>query len=202
MTIRAGLVLGLGLLAAVPVAAQTPRPSPSPPGGKTPSYTSDDLDRIAGRKPGEAGATPAHPAPTEPAPGGAVENGTAVPDIPIVRADENATSSGGDPLAGPPPGWGERAQTLRDDVSSAEAKVKDLESQAQSLLWQYLQSTDTNEILRLKADQQDIIDQIPDAKKAVEAAQKALEDFLKEAAQAGVPPSELKEKEKPAPPSP
>jgi hypothetical protein len=192
-------VLGLGLVlaAAVPVLAQKPSPSPSPAAKETPSYTSDDLDRIAGRKPGEVPKPERSPQPeadAAPAEGRVDESETTVPDIPIRRAREGSDDEGPDPALG---SWAERAQALRDAVTQAEEHVKDLDSQAQALLWQYLQSTDTNEILSLKAEQQEILDQLPDARKAVADAQKALEDFEKEAAKAGVPPGELREKKKP-----
>jgi hypothetical protein len=176
--------------------AQAPKPTPSPK-KETPSYTGDDLDRIAGRKPGEAPAKPKAPQPAPvpeatPNPNGVDEN--ALPDIPIRHVDENAPAGSVDL---PGASWADRAQAMHDAVEQAETRVKDLDSQAQALLWQYLQSTDTYEILRLKAEQQEILDQIPDAKKAVEEAQKALADFEKEAALAGVPPGEIRSKKTP-----
>jgi hypothetical protein len=190
---RATGVLGLLASLAAPCLAQKPSPSPSPK-QETPTYTGDDLDRLAGRTPGEA-PKKAAPAPTPDVPR-VIENeaATAGPDIPVVRAREGNESEGPDPALG---SWAERAQALREQVEQADAHVKDLDSQAQTLLWQYLQSTDTYEILRMKAEQQEIMDQIPDAKKAVEDARKALADFEKEAAQAGVSPSEIKEKKTP-----
>jgi hypothetical protein len=189
--------LAVGLLAGLTLSsqAQQPRPSPSPsPRKETPSYTGDDLDRLAGRTPGEAPAK-GTPTPTPDVPQvNETEAATSVPDLPVVRAREGNESEGPDPALG---SWADRAQALRDQLAEAEAHVKDMDSQAQALLWQYLQSTDTYEILRLKAEQQEIFDQIPDAKKAVEDARKALADFETDAARAGVSPSEIKEKKKP-----
>ena len=184
------LLLAFTALAA-PGLAQQPRPSPSPAGKKeTPSYTSDDLDRIAGRTPGEAPKAPPTPEASR-----VIESEVpSVPDLPVVRAREGNLSEGPEQPAG---GWAERAQALREQVTQAQDHAKELDQQAQTLLWQYLQSTDTYEILRLKAEQQEILDQIPDAKKAAEDAAKALADFMREAAQAGVPPSEIQEKKQP-----
>jgi hypothetical protein len=184
------LAPGLALLGlATPCLAQKPGPSPTPR-KETPSYTGDDLDRLAGRKPGETPSKPPVAAPTPPPASRAEE--TSVPDIPVQPVDENAESpeaSGGS--------WADRAQAMREAVTQAEERVKELDSQAQALLWEYLQSTDTNEILRLKAEQQAILDQIPEARKSVEEARKALADFEREAALAGVPPGELREKKSP-----
>lgn len=187
----------LGLLAglAAPCLAQKPRPSPSPsPNKETPTYTGDDLDRLAGRTPGEA------PKKASPTPSPAVprvnenEAATAAPDMPVVRVREGHEGEAPDPAQG---SWAERAKALREQATQAEEHVKELDSQAQTLLWQYLQSTDTYEILRLKAEQQEILDQLPDAKKAAEEATKALADFEREATQAGVPQSEIREKKSP-----
>jgi hypothetical protein len=49
-------------------------------------------------------------------------------------------------------------------IAEAEATVKALDEQANQLLWEYLQSTDTNEILRLKAEQQEVLDRLEAAK--------------------------------------
>lgn len=191
----AALLLGLVAGLAAPSLAQRPSPSPSPK-EETPTYTGDDLDRLAGRTPGEDATKPSPSPPPPPDVPRVNENeaATSVPDLPVVRAREGNDAEGPEPALG---SWAERAQALRERAKQAEDHVKDLDSQAQTLLWQYLQSTDTYEILRLKAEQQEILDQIPDAKKAVEDAQQALADFEREAALAGVPPSEIKEKKNP-----
>jgi hypothetical protein len=49
-------------------------------------------------------------------------------------------------------------------LQEAEATVKALDEQANQLLWEYLQSTDTNEILRLKAEQKEVLDRLEAAK--------------------------------------
>jgi hypothetical protein len=188
----------LGLLAGLtaPCLAQKPSPSPSPsPKKETPTYTGDDLDRLAGRTPGEA-PKKAAPAPTPDVPR-VIESeaATTVPfEIKVERTREGHEGEPPDPTQG---SWADRAKGLREQVTQAEEHAKDLDSRAQTLLWQYLQSTDTNEILSLKAEQQEVLDQLPDAKKAVEEAQKALADFEREATQAGVPPSEIREKKNP-----
>ena len=184
---------------AAPLRAQQPRPSPSPKGKATPSYSDEDLDRKAGRPPvapGDKARTPQASTPPpeagEPDVHGVTETEGFVPeDIPVVRVNESGDGGGAGGT------WAERAQALRDAVAEAERRVQELDSRAQELLWQYLQSTDTNEILSLKAEQQEVLDQLPEARKAVDEARKALEDFEREAARAGVPPGELREKKKP-----
>jgi hypothetical protein len=49
-------------------------------------------------------------------------------------------------------------------IQEAEEQVKALDDQANQLLWLYLGSTDTNEILRLKAEQQEVLDRLKAAK--------------------------------------
>ena len=93
-------------------------------------------------------------------------------------AVQNATAQGAPPP--PPP----REPSTRDETSpeptplspsqeiseqdrrikEAEENIKALDQAANALLWQYLQSTDTYEILRLKGEQQEILDQLEKAK--------------------------------------
>ena len=42
--------------------------------------------------------------------------------------------------------------------------MKALDDQANQLLWLYLQSNDTNEILRMKAEQQEVLERLKEAK--------------------------------------
>ena len=49
-------------------------------------------------------------------------------------------------------------------LKEAEDNVKSLEQTANALLWQYLQSGDSNEIMRLKAEQQGVLEQLEQAK--------------------------------------
>jgi hypothetical protein len=49
-------------------------------------------------------------------------------------------------------------------IDEVAATVKDLDDRANALLWQYLQSTDTYEIMRLKAEQQEVLDQLAAAR--------------------------------------
>jgi hypothetical protein len=206
-------ILGLAVLAA-PARAQQPQPSPSPLGaagkpspGKAKSYTDDDLDKLAGRKPGDrnkptgAATTASSGArPQDTAPQRANENGgTAAPgdtpltDTPRQRADENPDAAKAEATQG----WAERAQAAHQAADDAQRHAEELEAEAQALLWQTIQSNDSLEILRLKSEQQAVIDQIPAAKQAAEAAQKALADFEEQARQAGVPRSELQPKTQP-----
>lgn len=49
-------------------------------------------------------------------------------------------------------------------ITQLEADIQSLDATAKSLLWQFLQSGDTNEILRLKAEQAEILKQLEEAK--------------------------------------
>jgi hypothetical protein len=92
--------------------------------------------------------------------------------------------------------WRARAAGVRAALKAAQDKVTSLDAQARQLLSDRLASTDTNQILRLQQEQKEVLDQIPAAKEAVEAAQKAVEEFETSARAAHVPPQWIE------PPSP
>lgn len=129
-------------------AADKPKPTATPtatPGARKPKeapkrvFTNDDLE--AGRdKPSavqDLSATGMPPAPYEPM---------------------DAQPARDEPAAEDP-----RADEARR-IQEAEEQVKALDDQANQLLWLYLGSTDTNEILRLKAEQQEVLDRLKAAK--------------------------------------
>lgn len=64
----------------------------------------------------------------------------------------------------PPPEETPEPDPQAQRLAQAEARVKELDESAKALLWQYLQSTDSNEILRLKAEQQEILSELEAAK--------------------------------------
>jgi hypothetical protein len=113
------------------------------------------------------------------------------------KAPLNGTEAGPatiEHLEGTPPGkvaeekgWRSRAESARSAVKKAQERVESLDAQAKQLLNQRLLSTDTNEILRLQAEQKGVLDQIEVAKQEVEAAQKAFQDFEDAARAAHVP---------------
>lgn len=49
-------------------------------------------------------------------------------------------------------------------LAELEARIKSLDDSAKALLWQYLQSNDTNEILQLKAEQKEVLNQLEEAR--------------------------------------
>jgi TolA-binding protein len=143
----------LALFAPV-IAAQSPAPSPRPraDAGKpkaTPVppkrvFTNDDLE--AGRtKPSAVQDLQA-------------KEGTGVG---YEHAREDAPSPSSEPTPEPTPTLEEQHQ---QQVTAAEEQVRQLDERAKELLWQYLQSSDTNEINRLKAEQQEVLNQLEAAK--------------------------------------
>lgn len=127
-----------------PKATPTPAPKATPSAKKTPkrAFTNDDLE--AGReKPSpvqDLSATGATmPPPYEPA-------------VTQENTPPEEAAQGGD------------TPTDAARIEEAEANVKALDAQAKELLWAYLQSTDSNEILRLKAEQQEVLDRLEAAK--------------------------------------
>ncbi|HET9315965.1 MAG TPA: hypothetical protein VFQ51_10265 [Vicinamibacteria bacterium] len=143
-------LLLLSLSGSVPSAAAADKPKPTATPTATPAaqkpqgtskrvFTNDDLE--AGRdKPSavqDLSATGVAPAPDEPM------------DAEPARDEPAPEDPGAD-------------QARR--IKEAEEQVKALDDQANQLLWLYLGSTDTNEILRLKAEQQEVLDRLKAAK--------------------------------------
>jgi hypothetical protein len=89
--------------------------------------------------------------------------------------------------------WRERATTARGGIASADHEVTKLEQEAAALANRILLSTDTNEILRLRAEQQKVNESLAAARAALERARQALEDLQEEARRAGVPPGWVRE---------
>jgi hypothetical protein len=148
-------VLLLSLSGWTPAAAQAAKPKPKPtptpaptatPEAKKPKdapkrvFTNDDLEAFR-EKPS------------------AVQDLSAVgmPPPPIEPV------SGSEPAQDAPPPEDARTEQQRR-IEEAEAEVKALDDQANQLLWLYLQSSDTNEILRLKAEQQEVLDRLKQTK--------------------------------------
>jgi hypothetical protein len=136
------------------VAAQSPAPSPRPraDAGKpkaTPVppkrvFTNDDLEE-GRKKPSAVQDLQA-------------KEGTGVG---YEHAREDAPSPSSEPTPEPAPSVEEQQQ---QQVAAAEEQVRQLDERAKELLWQYLQSNDTNEINRLKAEQQGVLNQLEAAK--------------------------------------
>jgi hypothetical protein len=126
--------------------AAKPKPTPTPtatPATKKPPpkrvFTNDDLEA-------------------------AREKPSAVQDLSAVGMPQTyEPPANAEPAQDAPPAEDPRAEQARR-VQEAEEQVKALDDQANQLLWLYLQSTDTNEILRLKAEQQEVLDRLKEAK--------------------------------------
>lgn len=126
---------------ATPTPTAKPSPRPSPKASGTPRvFTNEDLE--AGRQKPSA-----------------VQDLRATGGEPYVAPEPLPDVVAPSPTETPEPD--PRAQRLAE----LEAEVKSLDESAKALLWQYLQSGDTNEILRLKAEQEAILARLEEAKK-------------------------------------
>lgn len=145
------------VLVASSAGAQSPQPSPKPRGeaGKpraTPVppkrvFTNDDLEESR-KKPSAVQDLQA-------------KEGT----VKYEHAREDAPNPSSEPTPDPTPTFEEQHQ---QQVAAAEEQVRQLDERAKELLWQYLQSNDTNEISRLKAEQQQVLNQLEAAKADLE----------------------------------
>lgn len=138
------VALAAAVLGAQP-AKPRPSPTPTPPARKAPPrvFTNDDLEESR-KKPS------------------AVQNLAATGGT---TSYEHA-SEVAEPLVTPTPDPDEKPPLSpeQERIEQLEKDIAALDAQAKQLLWQYLQSTDTNEILRLKAEQQGILDQLAASK--------------------------------------
>lgn len=90
-----------------------------------------------------------------------------------------------------PPGeaqWRQRANDAKRELKEAEAQVKTLEEKASQLFGKIQASTDTNELLRLRAAQQALTKETDEAKAVLEACRRESRELEEEARKAGVPP--------------
>jgi hypothetical protein len=164
------LVLAAALALVAPLAAaQAPRPSPTPrPPARATTvppkrvFTNDDLEESR-KRPSAVQDLQA-------------KEGT----VGYEHADESSEPRPAQPTPEPTPSYEEQQQ---QQIAAAEEQVRQLDQRAKDLLWQYLQSTDTNEILRLKAEQQEVLNQL-------EAAKAELARLRGEAPAGGGPPPE------------
>jgi len=89
--------------------------------------------------------------------------------------------------------WKERANEARNAVGDARTAVRKLQDQAGQLAMRIRLSTDTNEILRLRAEQQQVQQSAEAGQADLDRANKRLEDLQEEARRAGVPPGWIRE---------
>ncbi|MET0553899.1 MAG: hypothetical protein ABW221_12725 [Vicinamibacteria bacterium] len=133
------------------VAAQAPRATPRPSAKQpTPTpvppkrvFTNDDLEE-ARKKPSAVQDLQA-------------KEGT----VGYEHAGEESPSPSFQPTPEPTPTFEEQHQ---QEIAAAEEQIRQLDERAKELLWQYLQSNDTNEISRLKAEQQEVLNQLEAAR--------------------------------------
>lgn len=143
-------VLVASLSGWVAAAPDKPTPTPTPKATPSPKKPKDAPKRVFTNDDLEAGRDKPSKVQDASATGGAT------------RWEEPPT-----PPPEPQPESTEPADTRTEEqrrIDEVEAQVKGLDDQAKQLLWAYLQSTDTNEILRLKAEQQEVLDQLEVAK--------------------------------------
>jgi hypothetical protein len=135
--------LALAAAAATPQATPTPKPSPrpSPKASGTPRvFTNEDLE--AGR-----------------------EKPSAVQDLRATGGEPYVPTEPLQDVVAPSPTETPEPDPRAQRLAELEAEIKSLDESAKALLWQYLQSGDTNEILRLKAEQEAILARLEEAKK-------------------------------------
>lgn len=134
------LLLAVSALPLVSAGAADKKKKPAPAPSASPRvYTNDDLE--AARKSGA-------PVQDLKAVGGEL-------DYPSSDPSSRTAVESSEGLESPPP-----PDATEERIRTLEQQAKDLDDQAKQLLWAYLQSTDTNEILQLKAQQQEVINQL------------------------------------------
>ena len=135
-------------------AAQAPHPSPTPrPAAKPPRptpvppkrvFTNDDLEESRKRP-------------------------SAVQDLQAKEGTVGYEHAEGSPEPSPafqptPEPTPTQEEQNQQQIAAAEEQVRQLDAQAKELLWRQLQSTDTYEIMRLKQEQQEVLNQLEAAK--------------------------------------
>ena len=142
----------------------------------SPAFTNDDLasEKQAakeaakeGGKPGEKPKPKPQPAPTP---------------LPTATSDDSAQRRAQEA------GWRARAQRARQVVDQTAARVTTLEQQVARVAGETMASTDTNQILRLRAQREALENQLKDAREASRIAVEQLANVEEEARRAGVPP--------------
>lgn len=84
--------------------------------------------------------------------------------------------------------WRAQAAEAREAVRGAEQTAQSLERQIAKLFGEIQRSTDTNEILRLRAEQKDLEEELERTKQELAKARQELVAFEESARRAGVPP--------------
>jgi hypothetical protein len=170
--------------AATPQPTVTIRPTSPRPGSSPHVYSNRDLPEQPSPEPekdgkkGEKKAEKATPAPTA----------SPTPDAAAAAFEAERQRQAAEEAS-----WRGRAAAARDAVATNEAAVAKLQDEAGRLANRILLSTDTNEILRLRAEQQKVQASLDAARNELEASRKAVDDLQEEARRAGVPPGWVRE---------
>jgi len=153
-----------------PKQARKPAPKASP----VPSYTNDDLKKGSAGSTGEGTGEGA----TSPTPEETPAYETESSETPALVEEQ----------------WRSRADAARSAIQTAEDAVRSLEEESKALNLRVLMSTDTNEILDLRRQQQEMATQVEQAKQNLVQAKQAMDDLETEARRASVPPGWLRER--------
>jgi hypothetical protein len=114
---------------------------------------------------------------------------------PPERSEEDASSeSQPDPRAQLEATWRARAEQTRQNLDRARNDVLVAQEEATSIANRILMSTDTNEILRLRTEQQAIDTRLAQARLALTGAETALTNMEEEARRNNIPPGWLRER--------
>ncbi|HXB57254.1 MAG TPA: hypothetical protein VN461_20990 [Vicinamibacteria bacterium] len=105
-------------------------------------------------------------------------------------ASEETTSTGYTADEGE---WRRQSAERRREVASLKARVEAMQSNVNRLLGDIMQANDPNLNMRLRAEQQQAIEQLEALKKELADAEKGIQDFAEEARRAGVPPGWVRE---------
>ena len=89
--------------------------------------------------------------------------------------------------------WRRQAAERRREVATLKTRIGAMQSEVNRLLSEILQANDPNQNMRLRAEQQQAIEQLEALKKELADAQKGVQDFEEDARRAGVPPGWLRE---------
>jgi hypothetical protein len=159
-----------------PAASPEPKKErkPAPKASPAPSYTNEDLKKHSDRPEGEATGEGATSAPSETTP--AYSEG--VSETPALVEGE----------------WRSRAEERRQAIKAAELAVRGLEEESKALGLRILMSTDTYEILDLRKQQQEMNEQLEQARRSLAEAKQAQDDLETEARRSRVPPGWLRER--------
>ena len=128
------------------------------------------------------------------APGGLAQDAGARPREDTTPADETRREGASTPGGGEGPGgqdeksWRTQAAELRKEIQAAEQKAASVQQENDRLFAEIQRSTDTNEILRLRAEQNKVSAELEIAKKELANLRQEWTQFEESARRAGVPP--------------